>query len=77
MKGKDAHEVRRDLTSFIKQREELNPDEAFQKSSAVKIRRLLGTLKALKNEAEYSKILPSSLIKDLNRLISKMSEAIN
>src|SRR3989338_6044779 len=54
--GKDAGEARRDLTSLIRQRREQDPGEAQEKRRLATVRRLLSTLKALKNEAELLKL---------------------
>jgi hypothetical protein len=71
-KGKDAREVKKDLVSLIRQRQELEPQEARQERKAAQVKRLVSALKTLKNEIEISKTLPHSLIKDLNNLINKL-----
>jgi len=76
-KGKDAREVRRDLTAIIRQREEMEPEEAYQKRRLVTVKRLLGTLKSLKQEIEISKLLPSSLIRETANLINKLESEIS
>ena len=75
-KGRDARDVKKDLTSLIRQRQELDPDEAYQKRKYASVKRLLGTLKALKTEIEISKLLPAPLIKELSGLISKVEAEI-
>lgn len=75
--GKDVREVRRDLTAMIRQREELNPQEAFEKKRLATARRFLGTLKALKQELEISKLLPATLIKEAATLIKKLEEELS
>jgi len=75
-RGKDAHELRKNLTTLIRQREELEPEEAYRKKRITTIRRFLGTLKALKQEIETSKLLPASIIKEAASLISKLESEI-
>lgn len=70
--GKDAQQLRRDLTSLIRQREELEPEEAYKKKRTATLRRFLGSLKALKQEAEVSKLLPVAIIKETQELIRKI-----
>ena len=70
--GKDAGDVRRSLTGIMKQREELDPDEARQVKRAATIKRFLGTLKALKRDIETAKMLPASVIKDISSIIAKI-----
>lgn len=71
-KGKDAREVKKDLTVLMKQREELEPEEARRKRKESVIKRLLTALKTLRTDIETSKMLPSSMIKDVSNLIHKI-----
>lgn len=71
-KGKEARDVKKDLTLLIRQREELSPQEAREKRKAVTVKRLLSTLKTLKNEAEVARLLPANIIKDISNLIDKL-----
>lgn len=75
-KGKDVRELKRDLVSLIRQRQELEPEEARQKRKTAQVKRLVSTLKSLKNEIELSKTLPQAIIKDLNNLIAKLEPEI-
>jgi hypothetical protein len=70
--GRDARDVKKDLTVLMKQREELEPEEARRKRKEAVIKRLLSALKALKTDIETSKILPSGMIKDVANLIHKI-----
>jgi hypothetical protein len=71
-KGKDAAELKKDLTNLIRQRQELEPEEAREKKKIAQVRRLIGMLKTLKSEIEFSKNLPQPLIRDLDNLIDKL-----
>lgn len=75
--GKDTQQVKRDLTALIRQREELEPEEAYRKKRVAILRRFLGSLKALKQEAEVLKLLPVQLIKEAEELIKKIEAQIN
>jgi hypothetical protein len=75
--GKDALEVRKDLTGMIRERKELEPEEAREEKRLVVIRRFLSTLKSLKLELETTKMLPVSLTKDVDALIKRVQEEIN
>ncbi|MDD5432719.1 MAG: hypothetical protein PHO70_07040 [Candidatus Omnitrophica bacterium] len=75
-KGKDVREVKKDLTAMIRQRQELEPEEAYEKRRFATIRRFLGTLKALKQEVEMSKLLPSPIIKEAEALIKKLESEL-
>lgn len=74
--GKDAREVKRDLTMLIKQRREVEPDEARKARRLAMIKRLLSTMKTLKTEIEASRMLPAGLVKDVSRLIMDLESEI-
>ena len=74
--GKDVQAIKRDLTSLIRQREELEPEEAYKKRRTATLRRFIGSLKALKQEAEISKLLPAQLLKEAQELIRKIEEQL-
>ncbi len=76
-KGKDYRQVRQDLTTLIRQREELGPQDAYQKRRQATIKRFLSTLKALKKEIEISKLLPAAIIKEAEKLIEKLESEIS
>lgn len=71
-KGKDALQVKRDLTALIRQREELDPEEAREKKRMTSLRRYVATLKSLTREIETDKLLPASLIKEAASLMHKI-----
>ncbi len=71
-KGRDAQELKKNLGVIIRQRQELDPQEAQEKRKQAVVRRLLGQLRALKQEAEVLKMLPMPLIKELDALIKKI-----
>ena len=76
-KGKDSRQIRKDLTALIRQRQELEPQEAYQKRRLGTIRRFLGTLKAIKKEIETAKLLPAPLIKEAASLIKKLEAQLS
>ncbi|MFH1360844.1 MAG: hypothetical protein ABIJ41_07450 [Candidatus Omnitrophota bacterium] len=73
-KGKEAHELRRDLTSIIREREELSSQEAFEQKKEKHVKRLLGTLKLLEREISESKSLPHAILKDIQVLIKRIAQ---
>jgi hypothetical protein len=75
-KGRDGREVKKDLTALIKQREELEPEEARKKKREATIKRLLTTLRALKTEIEITKVLPSDVLKQTKMLIDRIEAEI-
>jgi hypothetical protein len=75
-KGRDAREVKKDLTAIIKRREELEPEEARRKKREATIKRLLTALRSLKNEIEMTKVLPSDILKQTKMLINRIESEI-
>jgi hypothetical protein len=76
-KGKDAREVKKNLGVIIKERQELDPEAAQEKKKNSVVKRLIGALKSLKNEAAILKLLPASLIKETQELIKKLEQELN
>ncbi len=75
-KGKDARQIKKDLTSMIRQREELEPEGCREKRKTAIVRRFLSVLKSLRQELEISKLVSAALIKDAASLISKLEEEL-
>lgn len=75
-RGKDARDVKKDLTALIKQREELEPEEARRKKEVATLRRFLSTLKSLKRDIEFLKVLPAATLEEITRLIQKIEDRI-
>ncbi len=74
--GVDVGRAKRDLTSLIRQRKELDPEEAQEKRKLATVKRLLGALKSLKKETELLKLLPAPVIKDLSELINNIEAEV-
>jgi hypothetical protein len=74
--GKDANIAKKELTSMIRQKEELQPAQAREKRRVLVIKRLLTSLKTLKTDIETSKMLPASLVRDISVLINKVEDQI-
>jgi len=70
--GKDVSAVKKDLTTLIRERDELEPDEAFKKKRRALIMRLVGSLEAIRREVRVSKILPEKLTQDIEKLAQRI-----
>lgn len=75
-KGRDARDIKKDITAMIRQREELDPREAREKRKAAVVRRIISALKALTNEAHASKLLAANTIKEINSLMDRLEEEL-
>ena len=74
--GKDDRDVKKDLTSLMRERKEAEPEEARENRRMAVVKRLLGTLKTLKAELEASRMVPASIIKETSGLISKIESQV-
>jgi len=74
--GKDAPQAKKDLTAMMRQREELDPDEVREKRKIATVRRFVGVLRSLKQEAELSKLLEADTIKEMASLIKKLESEL-
>ena len=75
-KGRDAQELKKNLGVIIRQRQELDPQEAQEKRRSSTVKRLLGQLRQLKQEVQVLKMLPAPLIKELDDLIKNIGHEI-
>jgi len=75
-KGRDAQEIKKNLGVIIRQRQELDPEEAAEKKRSSVLKRLLGQLRMLKQEVAVLKLLPAPLVKDLDNLIKNIDQEI-
>lgn len=76
-KGRDARELKKNIGVIIRQRQELEPQEAQGKRKRATVNRLLGQLRLLKQEVQVLKLLPAPLIKDLETLIKNIDVEIS
>ena len=75
-KGREAKDVKKELTALIRQRENITPEEARKRKTEMSLKRFLSTLKSLKRDLEMSKIVPASILKDADALIKKLEAEI-
>ena len=75
--GKDARDVRATLTQLIRERQELEPEEARAKRRMAVIKRLISLLKSVRQEIKITKILPAGIITDADKLINKLESEIS
>lgn len=75
-KGRYASEAKKDLAALIRERQEVEPEEARKKREMATVKRFLSTLKSLKKDIEVLKLLPTSVLKEINSLIHKIESQI-
>lgn len=75
--GQGAEEVRKDLTLLIKEREELEPEEAVKQKRLGAIKRFLAVLKSIKRDIELLKLFPDTIVKQINSLLEKLESEVD
>ena len=75
-KGKDVSEVRKDLTTLMRQRKEVEPEEAWAQKKERNVKRLMTTLRSLKREMEDFKVIPAVIISDIAKLIDRLDSEL-
>jgi hypothetical protein len=75
-KGAEPSAVKKELTELIRQREELEPDEARKQKKMVVVKRFLSQLKTLRKDLSLLKLLPEPLLKEADALIMKIETEV-
>lgn len=76
-KGKDARDLKQDLTALIRERKELMPQEAREERRAATLKRFLSVMKSLTQEIESAKFLPASVVKEAQQLLKHLESEIS
>jgi len=76
-KGRDVRDVKKDLTAMIKQREELQPEEARAKRKLAILKRFVSILRSVKEEMRISKMLPAKTLKEIDSLINRLESEVS
>ena len=74
--GTDGHQVKKDLTQMIRQREELDPEEARKKRRDKLVRRFISSMVSIREELRATKMLPANILSDINKLIGKLESEL-
>ncbi len=72
LKGKDAAIVRKELTALMKERKEIDPDEERDKRNLFAVRRFMNAFRSFQKDMETLKLVPVSILQDMERIIRKI-----
>ena len=75
-KGKDASVIRKDLTTLMKERKPVDPEEEREKRNEAAIRKLYDALNSFKKDMEVLKLIPDNIIKDADDLMDKLESQL-
>ena len=71
-KGKEASLVRKDLTTIIKERKKIDPEQAREARHEQSVRRLVAALKSFKKDMETLKLAEPDIIEDAEELLKQL-----
>lgn len=75
-KGKDASEVRKELTAIMKERKVVDPEEERDNRNEAAIKKLLGALDTFKKDMEVLKLISKDVLDEAEGLMKKLKEQI-
>lgn len=76
-KGKDASEVRKDLTALIRERKEVDTDEERDRRSIASIRKLFYALNSFKKDMETLKLISPDILERAKKLMQELEKEMD
>ena len=73
-KGKEASMVRKDLTTIIKERKKVDPQQAREARLNTSVRRLVAALRSFKKDMETLKLAEPDIIEEAEGLLKRLEE---
>lgn len=74
--GKDAAEVRKELTSLMKERKQVDPEEERDRRSEAAIRKVVSSLKSFQKDMDALKLIDNDLLEEVVGLSQKLEEQL-
>jgi hypothetical protein len=75
--GRNAGALRKDLTSMIRERQQLDPDEEREQRNIATLRRFLNAIRSFKKDAESLKLVKSDVIKKADELFRELESHLD
>ncbi|MBF0618608.1 MAG: hypothetical protein HQL19_00390 [Candidatus Omnitrophica bacterium] len=75
-KGRPVGLVRKDLTALMKERRQVDPDEARAERSAAAVRRFLNAIRSFKKDAETLKLVKVTIMKKAEELFRELEAEV-
>ena len=75
-KGKGSAEVRKDLTTMIKERKQLDPDKEREKRNETSLRKFLTAIKSFQKDMEALKLVPAEIVKEAAALMKRIEQEV-
>lgn len=74
--GKDAAEVRKELTCLMKERKQVDPEEERDRRSEAAIRKVVSSLKSFQKDMDALKLIDNDLLEEVVGLSQKLEEQL-
>ena len=71
-KGKEAQEVRREVQSLLDENKTADPQEVQDARTQSAVRRMIGTLKALRRQLSGGNLVPKKILDEVENLVKKL-----
>ncbi len=71
-KGREASLVRKDLTTIIKERKQVDPEQAREDRLTTSVRRLMAALRSFKKDMETLKLAEPDIIEEAEELLKRL-----
>ncbi len=71
-KGKEASLVRKDLTTIIKERKKIDPEQAREARHEQSVRRLVAALRSFKKDMETLKLAEPDIVEEAEELLERL-----
>lgn len=76
-KGKDSTGVRKDLTTMMKERKPVDPEEERENRNSASIKKMIESLRAFQKDMQALKLIPHELIDESETLMKKLKKQIS
>ena len=75
-KGKEPQEVRREVQTLLQENRKVDTEEVEQARSKSAVRRMIGTLKALRQQLSGGELVPKKVLAEVDGLAKKLEELL-
>ena len=71
-KGKEAQDVRREVQSLVNETKKADPEEVQEARAKSAVRRMIGTLKALRQQLSGAGLVPKKVLQEVEAVMGKL-----
>lgn len=75
-KGKNVSEVKKELTSLMRERKQIDPEEERDNRNKASIKKLINALNMFSSDMETLKLLPNNILEDAKQLLDRLQSEV-